>query len=355
MRKIIHVLGILLCFTVLFLEEKDSLAQINTNPKDIITQALNDINTAQKKLTSSSKVGRAISRKVINIVKEIQNVITTPQENCEENIISSLDKFDLISEQIEGATCQSLFKSTNNSKTPNRNCITVQTADNFNNTISNAIDIILSALEVDNNEDSIPDVCGSTSSSSTSSSSSSSSSSGNSSAGSSSDTSSLPAINNILPTSTSAGSNVTISGINLIDVTSVMFGAVNAATVTSASDSTKITAVVPPGSGTVSVSVTTPSGTSNSLSFTYPPPIISTINPTSASAGSSITILGVNFNDATFVKFGNVNATFTLESTTKITAVVPSGVQPVTGTVPISVITPSGTSLSYPNFTYLAN
>ena len=62
-------------------------------------------------------------------------------------------------------------------------------------------------------------------------------------------------------------------------------------------------------------------------------------------------ITGTDFADATAVNFGSTSATsYTVDSSTQITAVSPAG----TGTVDISVTTPSGTSgiVSADQFTY---
>ncbi|WP_310594203.1 LamG-like jellyroll fold domain-containing protein [Flavobacterium sp.] len=77
-------------------------------------------------------------------------------------------------------------------------------------------------------------------------------------------------------------------------------------------------------------------------------PTISSFTPTSGSGGTSVTITGTYFTDTTDVKFNGVSATsFTVNSSTSITAVAPAG---TTGTV--QVITPGGTATSGSNFTY---
>jgi large repetitive protein len=57
-------------------------------------------------------------------------------------------------------------------------------------------------------------------------------------------------------------------------------------------------------------------------------PTISSFNPTSGPIGTSITITGTGFQDASVVndvEFNNVDATFTVNSDTQITATVPAG------------------------------
>ena len=78
-------------------------------------------------------------------------------------------------------------------------------------------------------------------------------------------------------------------------------------------------------------------------------PVISNI-PASGTVGTAIVITGNNFGGATAVTFNGASASFTVNSPTQITAVVPAG-----ATVgPIAVTTPAGTATSATNFTPLA-
>ena len=76
-------------------------------------------------------------------------------------------------------------------------------------------------------------------------------------------------------------------------------------------------------------------------------PTITSFNPTSGAAGTSITVTGTNLNGATSVTIGGAAATFSVVTATSVTAVVPSGA--VTGK--ISIVTPQGTAISASNFT----
>ncbi|WP_287131251.1 IPT/TIG domain-containing protein [Candidatus Cyanaurora vandensis] len=77
-------------------------------------------------------------------------------------------------------------------------------------------------------------------------------------------------------------------------------------------------------------------------------PTITSFTPTSGAVGTSVTITGTNFTGATAVKFNTTNATsFTVNSASQITAVIPTGA--TTGT--ISVTTSAGTVASTGNFT----
>jgi hypothetical protein len=128
-------------------------------------------------------------------------------------------------------------------------------------------------------------------------------------------------------------------------------------------NSSQITAVSPPGTGTVNVTVTTPSGTSALTpadQFTYTQPIsaptITNIHPKKGpkSGGTTVTIEGTNFIDVKCVLFGNKKAEcFTVDSPTQITVVSPPG----KGTVNIRVVTAQGKSkrTEASKFTYLSN
>ena len=122
-----------------------------------------------------------------------------------------------------------------------------------------------------------------------------------------------------------AGSSVTITGPNVGCATAVSLGFVNASfTVDSP---TQITATVPPGVGYGYWRVTTGVGTVLSpLVFTVSSPNISSFSPASGGVGSTVTVTGTNLSGATSVTLGFVNASFTVDSPTQITATVPVGV-----------------------------
>ena len=86
------------------------------------------------------------------------------------------------------------------------------------------------------------------------------------------------------------------------------------------------------------------------FSFKVITPVITSFTPTSSSTGGNITIKGANFNGASIVKFGTVNASsFTVLNDSVITGVVGSG-----ATGKVTVTTPVGTATSVANFTYVA-
>lgn len=83
--------------------------------------------------------------------------------------------------------------------------------------------------------------------------------------------------------------------------------------------------------------------------FTNPTPTITNFTPNNAcvNSGSTVIITGTNFTGATNVSFNGTAATFTVNSSTQITAVLPNGAN--TGN--INVTTPNGTANSSTSFT----
>ena len=142
-----------------------------------------------------------------------------------------------------------------------------------------------------------------------------------------------------------SGTIVQILGQGFDSASSVKFGSVSAA-FTIVSD-TYITATVPASGTTGHVTVTTSSGTLTSPQNYKVTPVLSSFQPTSGPVGTHVTISGSGFIGTTSVTFAGVQATFTVNSATGITATVPSGA--VTGT--IKVTTPGGTATSKGPFT----
>jgi alpha-tubulin suppressor-like RCC1 family protein len=163
-----------------------------------------------------------------------------------------------------------------------------------------------------------------------------------------------PTVSGVSPSSgpQGGGTTVTITGTGFTGAYLLHFGA-KGETKTSGNfrvnSPTSITATAPAeGSGIVDVTVTTLGGTSSTSAadqFTYvPPPAVTKVSPASGNVGggTSVTITGANFTEATSVKFGSVAATsFAVNSATSITAVAPPE---SAGSVHIRVTTPNGTS-----------
>lgn len=128
---------------------------------------------------------------------------------------------------------------------------------------------------------------------------------------------------------------------------------------TSASGTSVSHAYATPGTYEVTVESKDADGQKSRASGTIhvlaPPPTVTAVAPDHGppGGGTSVTITGTNFSGATAVKFGSASAgSFRVESETTIKATSPSG----SGTVDVSVQTPSGTSAlsAADHFTYEA-
>lgn len=163
-----------------------------------------------------------------------------------------------------------------------------------------------------------------------------------------------PNITSFSPQSGPAGTTVTIRGTGFTGATLVEFNGVDQSVFT-VNSNTRITANVPTGASTGKISVTTPDGTDASaddfIVTANDDPSITSFSPANGPVGTSVSINGVNFDGATSVTFNGVSASFTVNSSLKITATVPS----TATNGPIVVTTPDGTDSSSPdNFTVTA-
>lgn len=166
-----------------------------------------------------------------------------------------------------------------------------------------------------------------------------------------------PVISSLSPTSGPAGTQVTITGTNFMGTSSVTFGGV-AAQQFSVGGNQIINVTVPPGASSGQVCVTNPAGTAcTSGNFTVtttnnpPPPTISSFSPASGPVGTSVNIFGTSFSTVSAVKFNGASASFTINSTNSITAIVPAGAT----TGPISVTNAAGTATSATSFAITAS
>jgi len=155
-----------------------------------------------------------------------------------------------------------------------------------------------------------------------------------------------PTITSFTPANGFSGSTLTITGSNFTGATDVRLGGVPVTSFT-VNSPTRITATVGAGASG-DVSVTTPIGTASKSGFTHlGPMVIYSFSPTSARAGETITISGMNFKNVSNVTLGGVAvAGFTVVSPTTITVTVGNG---ASGSV--QIVASGGPSLA--GFTYI--
>jgi hypothetical protein len=173
----------------------------------------------------------------------------------------------------------------------------------------------------------------------------------------------VPTVTSVSPNvgTDSGGRLVTISGTDFTNATDVEFGS-DPVDFTVNSD-TQITTVSPPTGtdGTVDITVTTPDGTSAATpadQFTFvPTPTVTNISPNLGpiAGGTTITITGTAFTGATAVTFFQTTlagtsqtpaTSFTVDSDTQITAVVPAAPGGIAGFADVVVSIPAGGSVS---------
>jgi len=150
-----------------------------------------------------------------------------------------------------------------------------------------------------------------------------------------------PAITSVSPTKGPVGTSVTIFGRNFGTTQGTSTVAFNGTLATPSSwTSTTIVVPVPSGATTGQVVVTTAGGLpSNGSAFAVgSAPSITSVSPTSGSAGTSVTITGTNFGStqgSSTLAFNGSAATVTSWSATKVVAPVPTGAS--TGPVVVTV------------------
>jgi uncharacterized repeat protein (TIGR01451 family) len=137
-----------------------------------------------------------------------------------------------------------------------------------------------------------------------------------------------PRITAVAPAGGVAGTALTITGTNFTAATSLTFASTNgtrlAVGFTIVSD-TQITTVVPTNALTGPLVLAAPGGVIYSAAAFAVLPRVDSFSPTLGPAGTSVTIRGQNFANATAVRFNGANAAFAINSTTQLTATVPVG------------------------------
>jgi hypothetical protein len=157
------------------------------------------------------------------------------------------------------------------------------------------------------------------------------------------------------------GTEVTVTGTNLNEVTAVDFG-LSPASFFFVNNEGSLTAVSPPGTGTVDVTVTAFGGTSLTSfadQFRYePPPTVTGVSPETgrAAGGTSVTITGTNLAEDTAVDFGSSSATsVVVNSPSSITAVSPKGRPGETVDVTVTTLGGISPTSAADHFRYLQN
>jgi hypothetical protein len=160
----------------------------------------------------------------------------------------------------------------------------------------------------------------------------------------------VPSIANLSPTSSAVGTPVTIAGTNFGATQGTSTVSFNGTIATPSSwSATSIVVPVPSGATTGNVVVTVGGQPSNAVIFTVvPPPSITSLSPSSAGVGASVTVAGANFGatqSTSMVSFNGTIASPSSWSATSIVAPVPNGA--TTGNVTVTVAGQTSNSVSF--------
>jgi len=168
----------------------------------------------------------------------------------------------------------------------------------------------------------------------------------------------VPTISSLSPSSATSGAaaqTLTINGTNFVSASMVTYnGTAHAAMLVSATQLTiQLSAADQATAGTYPVVVTNPApggGASNAVNFTVssvpnnPVPVIASLSPSSASAGSAaqmLTITGTGFISTSTATFNGVAHTAAYVSSTQLTIMLTASDQATAGSYPVVVTNPS--------------
>jgi hypothetical protein len=158
-----------------------------------------------------------------------------------------------------------------------------------------------------------------------------------------------PVITGFAPQSGANPTVVSVFGANFVNGgTTVIFPGTSTPVPATYLAANEVAATVPVGAGNGPITVITSAGTNVSAGIfqAASTPTISSFTPTAAAIGATVNIFGGNFFSGATVKFGTVSATsFTIVSTTEITATIPTGAS----TGPITVTTSDGSATTTSN------
>jgi len=166
-----------------------------------------------------------------------------------------------------------------------------------------------------------------------------------------------PAITSLSPSSVSAGASaftLTVTGSGFGSGAVVQWN--GAAVVTTFASATQLTAAIPAmfvaSVGTVTITVRSSGNTSNGSPFVIsPPPAITSLNPSSATAGGAaftLTVNGSNFITGAVVRWNTTVLTTNVVGPTQLTAAVPAALIATQGSTTVTVLSGGVTSSGLP-------
>ena len=154
-----------------------------------------------------------------------------------------------------------------------------------------------------------------------------------------------PAITEFSPVTGSVGTVVTITGTALTGISDVKMNGFSIGF--SVDSDSQVTITIPQGASSGIIRMEGPNGIlSTPISFTITGPSVRGFSPTTGAPNTAVAITGSNLIGTTAVEFSGISTTFTVDSGSQITAVVPEGAR----TGPIRITTPDGTEESIARF-----
>ncbi len=159
-----------------------------------------------------------------------------------------------------------------------------------------------------------------------------------------------PRLTSFTPATGTVGTSVTLAGTNFTGVSSVTFAGANSTTIVAPVTSLsaqQMTVLVPTNAISGLLTVTTPGGVIASAGNFTVTPRVDSFSPLLGPVGTTVTVRGYSFTNATFVRFNGVNAGFSSVTDTQLVAVVPPGAS----TGPLTVVTPDGSGAGSVNYT----
>lgn len=154
-----------------------------------------------------------------------------------------------------------------------------------------------------------------------------------------------PFVTGFTPASGNVGTPVFIGGVHFSNVLEVRFNGVLDLTANAPSYQ-QINATVPAGATTGPITVRTTAGTNTTVTNFFLPPVIQSFSPTNGRPGTNVVIRGTSLTGITLVLFNGLNASYSINSPTQITATVPSGAS----TGPISIANPGFGAVTSSNY-----
>lgn len=158
-----------------------------------------------------------------------------------------------------------------------------------------------------------------------------------------------PRLTTFTPANGTVGTTVTLAGTNFTGVSSVTFAGANSTLVNAPITSlvaTQMTVLVPTNAISGLVTVTTPGGVIASVGNFTVTPRVDSFTPLLGPVGTTVTVSGRSFTNATAVRFNGVNAGFSSVTDTQLVAIVPFGAT----TGPLTVVTPDGSGAAPINY-----